>query len=106
MRIGASIGSVQRVNKAEAREVARTKATELRELGWSQLRERYLDRPETIEVVGDSGTTYQVQTLAVWDGGDEGNLRVFVAVDDGGWRAFVPLSEDFIVAPDDSFVGE
>jgi hypothetical protein len=65
-----------------------------------------LKRPETIEVRGKSGAVYQVQTQAVWDGGADGDLRIMVAVDDGGWRAFLPLSEDFIVAPDGSFVGE
>ncbi len=49
---------------------------------------------------------YQVETVAVWDGGKEGDLRVMVTVDDGGWRAFVPLSEHFILAPDGSLVGE
>ena len=29
-----------------------------------------------------------------------------VHVDDGGLRAFVPLTEDFIMAPDGSFIGE
>ena len=28
------------------------------------------------------------------------------AIDDGGLRAFAPLSDDFIMAPDGSFVGE
>jgi hypothetical protein len=31
---------------------------------------------------------------------------VIVNVDDGGFRAFVPLTADFIVGPDGSFVGE
>jgi hypothetical protein len=28
------------------------------------------------------------------------------AIDDGGWRAFIPLSADFIMAPEGRFVGE
>jgi hypothetical protein len=28
------------------------------------------------------------------------------AIDDYGWRAFVPLTDDFIMAPNGSFVGE
>jgi len=44
---------------------------------------------------------------AFWDSPRQpGNLRVIVAIDDGGWRAFRPLSADFIVASDGSFVGE
>jgi hypothetical protein len=94
------------MNKAEAREVALARVAELRRLDWSELRDRYLRRPETLEVRAPSGTTYQVETEALWDGGREGDLRVFVTVDDGGWRAFMPLGESFILARDGSFVGE
>ena len=94
------------MDKAEARALARTKVEALRGVSWSELRERYLDDSETVEVSSPSGTTYQVETSAVWDGEKEGALRVIVAVDDGGWRAFIPLSEDFIIAPDSSFVDE
>jgi len=55
---------------------------------------------------GESAVVYQVQTQAVWDSRVDGDLRVMVAVDDGGWRAFLPLVEDFITAPDGSFVDE
>jgi hypothetical protein len=33
-------------------------------------------------------------------------VHVLGAIDDGGLRAFVPLCDDFIMAPDGSFVGE
>jgi hypothetical protein len=94
------------MDKAEAGAVARERVAELRRLSWAELRDRYLSKSETIEVAGASGATYQVKAHAVWDGDDEGDLRVFVEVDDGGWRAFVPLAEDFIISPDGSFVGE
>jgi hypothetical protein len=43
----------------------------------------------------------------LWDDPREHrNLRVMVSVDDGGWRSFAPLSDDFIVAPDGTFIGE
>lgn len=94
------------MDKDEARQIALDKARELRRLSWSALRERYLDRPETVEVSGPSEIVYQVETQAFWDSAKEGDLRVRVAIDDAGWRAFMPLSEDFIIAPDGSFVGE
>jgi hypothetical protein len=55
---------------------------------------------------GESGTRYQAEIEVVWDDKRDGNLRVFAAIDDGGWRAFAPLTNSFIVAPDGSFVGE
>ena len=94
------------MDKSEARRVALNEARGLRELAWAELRDRYLGSPQTVEVIGPSGTTYQVKTHAVWDGKSDGDLRVFVEVDDGGWRAFLPLAESFIVSPDGSFVGE
>jgi hypothetical protein len=99
-------GQVAPVDKREANEVANSKVEELRKLSWSDLRNGYLDNPDTVEVAGPSGVTYQLEIQAFWDSGREGNLRVIVSVDDGGWRAFMPRSVDFIVAPDGSFVGE
>ena len=94
------------MDKTEARTIAAAKTEELRDMSWAELRDRYLGEPETEEVQAPSGTTYQRETYAVWDGEKEGNLRLFVAVDGGGWRAFAPLSESFIIAPDGSFIGE
>jgi hypothetical protein len=94
------------VDKGEARRIAVARIDELRKMTWEQLRQRYLKRSETHEVSGPSGTVYQVMSEAFWDGAKEGDLRVIVKVDDGGWRAFMPLSEGFILAPDGSFVDE
>jgi hypothetical protein len=40
----------------------------------------------------------------VWDDQPGGAVRVLGAIDDSGWRAFVLLCEDFIKAPDGSFL--
>jgi hypothetical protein len=93
------------MNKDEARKIALERVAELRELSWIDLRDR-VDQPETVERRGASGVTYQVETEAFWDGAEGGDIRVIVGVDDGAWRAFMPLTEDFIMAPDGSFVGE
>jgi hypothetical protein len=65
-----------------------------------------LNTPQNAELVGASGTKYQVQVQAFWDLKPQGNLRMRGAIDDGGMRAFMPLVEDFIRAPDGAFVGE
>jgi hypothetical protein len=90
----------------EARAILAEELGRLRAGTHRELVERLLGRPETIEVTGPSGVTYQVELQAFSDAGTPGNLRVLAAIDDGGFRAFVPLTEDFIVAPDGSFVGE
>ena len=92
------------MNKPEARQLLAAKLTELRRQSYSDLL-RFME-PEGLEVAGPSGVTYQLEVEAFWDDEPQRNLRVTVSIDDGGWRAFIPLTDDFIIAPDGSFVGE
>jgi hypothetical protein len=57
------------------------------------------------ELVGASGATYYVEVQPFWDAKPGGDIRVIGAIDDGGFRTFVPLTVDFILAPDGHFVG-
>ncbi len=61
---------------------------------------------ETEDRPGPTGTMYQLEVQFFWDAKPGGNVRVIGSIDDGGLRAFVPLCQDFIKAPDESFVGE
>lgn len=91
---------------AEAREILHTELAKLREVSYSRL-VSMVDAPKrTTEIVGPSGTRYYVDTVVCWDGEAGGDVRVIGMIDDGGWRAFVPMSECFTKAPDGSFVGE
>ncbi|HEU4479836.1 MAG TPA: hypothetical protein VFR80_15060 [Pyrinomonadaceae bacterium] len=65
-----------------------------------------LDETRYIETTGPSGTPYQVELSVVWDDKSKGDLRVIGSIDDGGWRAFVPITDSFILRPDGTFVGE
>lgn len=56
--------------------------------------------PVVIELVGPSGTRFCVEILAVWDSKVGGDIRVLGSIDDGGWRALTPLTDDFIMRPD------
>jgi hypothetical protein len=97
------------VDEVEAQAIADARIRDLREMTWAELGERFLDHQETGEVTADSGLVYQHETEAFWDrgkGGEEGDLRVSVAIDGRGRRAHFPLVQDFIIAPDGSFVGE
>ena len=58
------------------------------------------------ELAGASGAKYQVEVEAFWDARRGGNIHVLGSIDDGGIRAFMPLTSDFILAPDGHFVGE
>lgn len=62
--------------------------------------------PEVMELVGPSGTRFCIEILAVWDSKVGGDLRVIGSIDDGGWRAFRPLSDDFIMRRDGTLVSD
>jgi hypothetical protein len=92
------------MDKAEARQILR----ELRGFRSRSFPElvKLLDQEVTNEVRAESGVTYQLEIQVFWDDQPGGNLRVPGSIDDGGWRAFIPLTESFILAPDGSFVDE
>jgi hypothetical protein len=63
-----------------------------------------IGKVETKERVGKDGKTYQLEIQAFWDSKKGADVRLIVAADDGGWRAFKPLTGDFIMHPDGSLV--
>ncbi len=65
-----------------------------------------LNEQDTLEVKTESGTKYQLEIQAVWDDKKDGNLRVVGSIDDGGLRAFKPITNDFIITPNGKFIGE
>jgi hypothetical protein len=65
-----------------------------------------IGKHEHRKVPGSNGKEYQISVDVFWDSHKNGDVRVIVAIDDGGFSALVPTVEDFIKAPDGSFVGE
>lgn len=59
-----------------------------------------------LERPGNGTATFIVEIEFLWDGPKGGNVRIIGSVDDGGWRAFVPITRSFIKAADGSIVGE
>ena len=93
------------MNKEEARKIQNKEICSLRTKSYEELK-RILEDSIKKDIKGESGKVYQVEIQAFWDDKEDEDLRVSVLIDDGGWRAFFPLCEDFIIAPDGSFVGE
>ena len=58
------------------------------------------------EVVCESGSVYQIRINVYWDDKRRQHLRVVGAIDDGGWRAFVPHTSSFIVDSKGHFFDE
>jgi hypothetical protein len=53
-------------------------------------------------VRGTDGREYQIEIEAEWDDQPGGAVRVVGAIDDGSFRDYLPISAEFIVAPDGS----
>jgi hypothetical protein len=66
-----------------------------------------LGETQVAELPGASGATYQIEVEVCWDDQPGGSIRVLGAIDDGSFRAaLTPLCDDFLLAPDGTFVGE
>ena len=69
-----------------------------RKLSYAELAAKIGDE-EFPEVVGPSGAAYQIDIQVCWDHKPNGDIRVLGAIDDGGLRAFMPLSSYLFVTP-------
>jgi hypothetical protein len=98
-------GFGEQMNNAVARGVINQELDKLRRLPYKELL-GFRDRSVSSWLTGEDGKQYQMEVQAHWDRKKDGDLRVMVSIDDGGLRAFFPVSGDFIVSPDGSFVGE
>ncbi len=93
------------MNSVEARGIVVAESAKYRAKGYNALL-ALLGHQDTYEISGASGAVYRLEILALWDDKPSGVLRVRAAIDDGGIRAYVPMIEDFLIAPDGRFVGE
>lgn len=93
------------MDRVEALRVLQCHLRTWRERSWTQLRED-VGQSHRFEVIADSGTCYQGEVQLFWDDKPDDAIRVIASIDDGGWRAFVPVTIDFVLAPDGTFVGE
>jgi hypothetical protein len=87
------------MNRHEALSVLRAELAKYRARSYDQLA-RLVGEINATEVVAPSGLTYQVEIGVSWDAHKDGDIRVDGMVDDGGWRAFVPLCTGFIMESD------
>ena len=57
---------------------------------------------EHFEIHGASGTKYQAEVQFFWYDNPGGVVRVFGSIDDGGIRAFFPLTQSLLVSRPES----
>lgn len=55
--------------------------------------------PVTFEREGATGRKYQIEIQVFWDDQPGGDVRILGAIDEGGLRAFFPLTDTFLRSP-------
>jgi hypothetical protein len=93
------------MEKTEARELLRSHLDPWRTCSFGELSQR-INKTFRFETAGPSGTHYQGSIQVFWDDRPNGDIRVVGSIDDGRWRAFVPLTGSFTIARAGSLVGE
>ncbi len=94
------------MDTADARAVLSQELARYRAKSYGELVRQLLGKQDTYEVRSSSGVKYQLEIQAFWDDKPNDVLRIMGAIDDGGVRAYVPVSEDFLIAPTGEFIGE
>ncbi len=94
------------MNKSEAREIVIKELEKYRNKSYQELIEMIKQDHIAYEHTTENNVFYQIEIEAFWDDKPNGNIRVSGSIDDGGLRAFVPLTDDFIMSPDGHFIGE
>jgi hypothetical protein len=95
------------MDTAEAQSILRRELAKYRTKSYAELL-GLIENDDGLEVTAASGAWYQLKFEAAWDDPDRPNdvLRVFGSIDDGGIRAYSPLSDDFLIAPNGQFIRE
>jgi hypothetical protein len=91
------------MDRAEARGILLAQLEPWRRRSYAELSGR-IGESSRFETTGQSGTLYQGDVQVFWDDKPNGAVRVMAAIDDGGLRAFVPLTQDFILGSDGTFI--
>jgi hypothetical protein len=94
------------MNKQEALRILEQELNAFREESYAELSARIDQGPIVSERTGQDSTVYQLEIQVVWDGQKGGNVRAIGSVDDGSWRALVPITRSFIKSADGRFAGE
>lgn len=93
------------MDKHEANAILRHHLDQFRGYSYDALHHR-VNSDERQQVTGESGTIYQVHVTFVWDDKPDGSIRITGSIDDGGWRAYVPLTDELLMDSDGRFVDE
>jgi hypothetical protein len=89
------------MDKIEARKILAEQLTRYKARSYSELARLVAARQvDAFEATGEGGTVYQLEIQCFWDDRADGDIRVMGSIDDGGWRAFVPITDGFMMTPE------
>ena len=94
------------MNQDEALRLLELELDTFRGVSYANLAARIDQGPIVSERTGQDGAVYQLEVQVLWDGPTGGDVRVMGSIDDGSWRALVPVTRSFIKSAGDRFVGE
>ena len=93
------------MNKTKARALLADQLSRYRAKPYAVLKDM-VGQVDAYEIATPDGKAFQIEVQIMWDGKPDADIRVIGAIDDGGWTAFSPLSDDFIVTSKGTFIGE
>ena len=96
------------MNKSEAQNILDKELSHFRDMRYEEL-QNLMGFPKVTERKGPSGVSYTIEIEVFWDNPKKvgGDLRVIGSIDDGNFFSSLrPLSSDFIIGPDGTFIGE
>ncbi len=93
------------MDEKEAQKLLQQELSRLRSKSYAELTQQVGD-VIAYEAEASSGVRYQLEIQFIWDDQTHGNIRVMGAIDDGGIRAFMPLTLSFIMSPAGKFIDE
>lgn len=87
------------MDKSEARKILREQMAQIGNRSHSKLASLVeAGHLELYKIHGESGTAYQVEVQFFWDDQPGNTIRIMGSVDDGGVRAFLPLTDSVCIA--------
>ena len=88
------------MNTQEAKRILEDDLTSYCECGYAELRRKVESgQVDTHEIQGASGVDYQLEIQYFWDSKPGATIRVIGSIDDGGIRAFFPVTNSFLIHP-------
>jgi hypothetical protein len=87
------------MDKSEAKRVLAKHLRKYKAKTYAELKD-LIDELEVCEIAGPSGVRCRLEVQVFWDDKPNGQIRVIAAIDDGGWRAYCPLTAGLLVSPD------